>query len=525
MISGHFQLNVHQFAHANVVCRFLWVYFQIQDICEQETDENIRKIITNLPKDLNETYERILTKICDGNQSDIAVKVFQWVAIVKRPLTLRELQEALAVEPRQETWNPERMLNDITQIVPWCGNLIALEEEEETVQFAHHSIKQFFEFSLAKPELARFRLEQPGTNRYVGVVCVTYLTFTDFDFERRVEKYSPIPTRRMIEPQKMASTLSASTSKFARLVYLLQEVPKYRDSRFDYVEKASDLVRKTADDSTTIERLRADYHFLGYACEYWLAHTGDISKDDKETWNRWKPLLKAKNPLAQTPWSSSEWAENSAVVMRWLINNDHCALLQLWLEEKNHLLELEFLEVLGAGPPSKLLYWIAKNTRETDPHRLEYALASAAKTNNLTNVEILWPPLFALRGSVGRGDVLKGLETAAVRVAAKYGHLEIVRYLLDHGANVECEDKEKNGPLHCAAFNGYEAIVKLLLERGANPLSWNADNRKPSEMVRGTEYKSITFMLEQAEISKRVVDAARKIASSAPYDWPEDTDT
>ena len=399
------------------------------------------------------------------------MKVFQWVATLKRPLALHELQEALVVEPCQETWNPEQMVNDKSQIIPWCGNLISFEEEEETVQFAHHSIKQFFLFSVQKPELSSFRLEGPDTERYIGTICVTYLSFTDFDFERRLEKHTAVPTRRMIEPQQIASTLSASSSRFTQFIYMLQ-APRYRESQFDYIEKASDLIRSSADNTTTVERLRTDYHFLNYASEYWLLHTGDFSKDDKDIWNKWKTIVKAENPLAQTPWSASDWAEALWFVQYWIVDNDHCALLQLWVKEKHTFLQIAIMNLVGTRVSSKILTWVAKRTDIPQCFEfLQCALESAARQNNFNNVKILWPLILRFSG---------GYKTAAVRFAAQGGYVKMLKYLVDQGTSVTCPDGLGNEPLHWAALNGREAVVKILLLKGANPMCCNNDQKKPS---------------------------------------------
>ena len=58
--------------------------------------------------------------------------------------------------------------------------------------------------------------------------------------------------------------------------------------------------------------------------------------------------------------------------------------------------------------------------------------------------------------------------------AAQNGHLEVVRLLLERGANVNAQNtdelwwRERRTPLHFAAQNGHLDVVRLLLERGAN---------------------------------------------------------
>lgn len=53
--------------------------------------------------------------------------------------------------------------------------------------------------------------------------------------------------------------------------------------------------------------------------------------------------------------------------------------------------------------------------------------------------------------------------------AAEQGHVELVRFLLDHGANIEDRGPEGESPLMLAAQHGHRETVQLLLERGADP--------------------------------------------------------
>ncbi len=50
-------------------------------------------------------------------------------------------------------------------------------------------------------------------------------------------------------------------------------------------------------------------------------------------------------------------------------------------------------------------------------------------------------------------------------VASEWGHLEVVKYLVEHGADVHAED---DAALELASMNGYLKIVEYLTEKGAN---------------------------------------------------------
>ena len=47
--------------------------------------------------------------------------------------------------------------------------------------------------------------------------------------------------------------------------------------------------------------------------------------------------------------------------------------------------------------------------------------------------------------------------------ASRYGHLEIVSLLLEHGADINCQNDQNMTPIHQASFHGHLEVVKLLL--------------------------------------------------------------
>jgi ankyrin repeat protein len=63
-------------------------------------------------------------------------------------------------------------------------------------------------------------------------------------------------------------------------------------------------------------------------------------------------------------------------------------------------------------------------------------------------------------------DVTEDTKTALM-LAAKEGHQNIVKLLLENGANINKKNKSHNTALHFAVFNKHNNIVKLLIEKGA----------------------------------------------------------
>src|SRR5205814_8712767 len=58
---------------------------------------------------------------------------------------------------------------------------------------------------------------------------------------------------------------------------------------------------------------------------------------------------------------------------------------------------------------------------------------------------------------------------SALLAAARNGHLEVVKYLVEHGANIDERNNARDKtPLLAAAFDGHYDIVKYLVEHGAN---------------------------------------------------------
>ena len=319
--------------------------FQIEDICAQDTDKAIRRIIRSLPRDLPATYQRALERVVRNRKAEVASKMFRWVAAAKRPLSLMEIREAIAVEPCQPFSQQDKLVNDVDQLVPWCGNLLVLDEEEGLVQFAHHSVKDYLLSKEVSETLSHhFRLEIQDVDHEAGEICCTYLNFSDF--ERQVihlpQVRSGLDPKAIVETSLSASSSPTMTSSLLRLHHL-------RKAR--RATEASDIWRQLHLTSMRVatmwpQNLQNRYYFLAYASEYWLHHTNRFNEKDP-CWSLFRRLVLAEETtLAAKPWSMEEWKVFDAKVQNFILKTEHHALLSLADPEQLAHAGADFLKVI-----------------------------------------------------------------------------------------------------------------------------------------------------------------------------------
>ena len=100
------------------------------------------------------------------------------------------------------------------------------------------------------------------------------------------------------------------------------------------------------------------------------------------------------------------------------------------------------------------------NSRPSVKEQRQRYFAQAAVDGNLRRIQLLH---FAGANVNARGNCCMPLY-----LAAGEGRLEVVRYLLDEGADVNAREKFGDTALTEAVFNGQLAAVKELLLRGAD---------------------------------------------------------
>jgi protein phosphatase 1 regulatory subunit 12A len=78
-----------------------------------------------------------------------------------------------------------------------------------------------------------------------------------------------------------------------------------------------------------------------------------------------------------------------------------------------------------------------------------------------------------------------------VSQAAIDNKLDMVKFLVNLGANINVEDKESWTPLHATVNCGHNSIARYLIENGADLAAVNSDGNLPIDIAESDEMKAL----------------------------------
>ncbi|TVY80508.1 Vegetative incompatibility protein HET-E-1 [Lachnellula suecica] len=234
---------------------FLWVEFQLRDLCEAESDSGIKHVLKNLPRSLGETYDRLLSKIEGAERREIIERLFKWVVCARQPLHVDELREGIAFTLGDREWNPDKVVTNFNRLVRACGNLVVVNSETQVVQLAHASESPF-----------HFTIQE--ANIMAGEFCIAYLSFSNF--ETQVIRYTENANTDVAALGKIASRGAImSPDNPGRGAVRLWNSLRHKEATTN-VDLRWSLPKKTKPPDLS------KFEFLSYVTMHWLWHTMDF---------------------------------------------------------------------------------------------------------------------------------------------------------------------------------------------------------------------------------------------------------
>ncbi|KAI1418855.1 hypothetical protein F5Y12DRAFT_390745 [Xylaria sp. FL1777] len=445
---------------------FLWVFFQVHEICEQTCDEDIRQTIANLPEGLEETFIRILRRIASRRHGKLAQKVLPWIAASVRPLFLEEVREAVTIEIDQPYSKPGRLCNDKNDIVLACQNLVHVDEEDQSIQFAHHSIQQFL---VRQPssydcptyrDLAGFFIDVEKADHFIGEICITYLDFNDFKTALS-QRAQPII---LPSPPDIALTAIGPEARVtSRLFRKFWSTGTSTSVDIDRMIKSN-----TYDPQLASQAVHNAHPFLRYASSNWVLHTKNFRYHESRMFRLWEHMVTNGHDLAIMPWESGS-SNIGPPALKWAQQANHIALIYLIAssrelsdEEKN-----QFILRANNNNNSDLIAIVLQQW--PDP------LLAAAKGGYLNIIERL------LSNKTDIWRLFKREGWISLQAAAQRGHLAVVERLVAAEADAYAPSGTNTWAiLQAAARTGDLAVIERLLAKKVdvdftpNNTSWTA---------------------------------------------------
>lgn len=122
--------------------RFRWAECQLSNLRQCVTAAQVREALNDLPRNLNETYERILLKINEDERGGkVAGRALDWLVVVLEPLQLSQIMEALSIDPVRRVLDRSSGPVHGSTLLDVLGSLVTHDELTDIVILSHFSVK------------------------------------------------------------------------------------------------------------------------------------------------------------------------------------------------------------------------------------------------------------------------------------------------------------------------------------------------------------------------------------------------
>ena len=410
----------------------------------------MRRILTELPESLDETYERILLQIPKSNQMH-AHRLLQCLTVAARPLRVKELAEVLAID-----FSATRGTLKVDEDLRWedqekavlftCSSLVTIVDDGRRgplVQFSHFSVKEFLTSDrlAASITFRHHHIHLEPAHTIMAQACLSALLHLD---------------------RSICETICEQT---------IEEYPlaQYAGEHFgEHVEFGNVLSYITDGVDDLFNSHKPHFYMWLWLLLNYRGRSIDPENHYRSSIN-WRP-----NPSPFTTWPPQITPLHIVAQCGYLCLARHLISKHpqdLHARDGSYRTPFHIAVLAGREEIFRLLmkYPVDLGMRDSENQTLLHMAAYKGLTEvALTYLRRRWTvkALVNARNKVGR---------TALHIASRQHHPTMVALLLQFGARVDPKDNDNKTPLHLATWlldyrqdtTGIYETVQLLLEHGA----------------------------------------------------------
>lgn len=409
----------------------------------KHTVKKIREAFGSLPQGLDDTYNDAIERIAAQGSDDfaLALQVFGWITHARRPLTIEQLQHAIAVERGMTTLDQED-LSDQETLVALCAGLIKFDQKSNYVRLVHYTTHEFFERNGERLF--------PNAHTKLAAACITYLLFdtfdtfcnTDFEMQQRLKSY---PFLNYAASHWGYHARKGACEDIQDLVIQLLDTEGKLDTRFQVVRWKRE--RDLALDPGRREEYRCDCNKLLVAT--WFGLESFVRKYIEQGLD-----VNTKTWTGLTPISIAAMRDFESIARFLLTRND----IQLDMADRKFGRTPLGWAVMSRKPKNTIVELLLKQEdvkRQIHRELKNAPLTLAARSGNGNAVKML----LAQNHLCNRGDFLFPLLGAV-----ENRHMGVARLILqDKSVNPNIRTRSGKTLLALAIESGDEAFVDILL--------------------------------------------------------------
>ena len=163
-------------SQVNSFSRFLLASLHMQSLKDKVSTRKVKEALAQLPRGSGSAaskiaYDETMNRIRRQEKGfcDLAIATLSWVSLAISPLTLRELQCALSVEPGDTAMDEANFVIQET-LTSACAGLVVVDHKSQIVRLAHYTVQEYFDSQKDVMFLDGQKL-----------LATTFLTYLSFD--------------------------------------------------------------------------------------------------------------------------------------------------------------------------------------------------------------------------------------------------------------------------------------------------------------------------------------------------------